>query len=47
MGTQKGTKAPQAGAVIHSDFEKYFICAETMSFEDFKALGSESAVKYE
>jgi obg-like ATPase 1 len=41
----KGTKAPQAAGVIHSDFEKYFICAETMSFEDFKALGSEAAVR--
>lgn len=25
---REGSKAPQAGAVIHTDFEKYFICAE-------------------
>jgi obg-like ATPase 1 len=42
---RKGTRAPQAAGVIHSDFEKGFICAETMKFEDFKELGSESAVK--
>lgn len=39
---KRGTKAPQAGGKIHSDFEKGFICAEVTSFEDFKALGSES-----
>jgi len=42
---RKGTKAPQAAGTIHSDFEKGFICAETMKFEEFKELGSESAVK--
>ncbi|KAH7831808.1 putative GTP-binding protein [Monocercomonoides exilis] len=40
-----GTKAPRAGAVIHTDFEKGFVCVETMKYEDFKALGSEKAVK--
>jgi len=40
-----GTKAPQAGGVIHSDFEKNFICAEVYNYEDFKELGSEAAVK--
>jgi len=40
-----GTKAPQAAGIIHTDFEKGFICAETMKFADFKELGSESAVK--
>jgi len=41
----KGTKAPQAAGTIHTDFEKGFIAAEVMQFEDLKALGSESAVK--
>lgn len=42
---RNGTKAPQAAGVIHTDFEKGFICAETMAFDDFKEHGSESAVK--
>jgi obg-like ATPase 1 len=42
---RKGTKAPQAAGVIHSDFERGFIMAETMRYEDLKELGSESAVK--
>jgi len=41
----KGTKAPQAAGTIHTDFEKGFIAAEVMSFDDLKALGSESNVK--
>jgi len=40
-----GTKAPQAAGVIHSDFEKNFICAEVYNYEDFKEFGSESQVK--
>ena len=39
------TKAPQAAGVIHSDFEKGFICAEVMKFEDYKELGTEGKVK--
>mmetsp|Transcript_24341 Transcript_24341/g.27059 ORF Transcript_24341/g.27059 Transcript_24341/m.27059 type:complete len:393 (-) Transcript_24341:127-1305(-) len=39
------SKAPQAGAVIHGDFEKFFICAEVMKFADLKELGTESEVK--
>ena len=35
-----GTKAPQAAGVIHTDFEKGFICAEIMKYEDFIALGT-------
>lgn len=35
-----GDKAPQAAAVIHSDFEKAFISAETIAFEDLVACGS-------
>lgn len=42
---QKGTKAPQAAGRIHTDFEKGFIMAEVMKFDDFKELGSESAAK--
>ncbi|MBC7371597.1 MAG: redox-regulated ATPase YchF [Bdellovibrionaceae bacterium] len=40
-----GTKAPQAAAVIHTDFEKGFIRAETYHCEDLFALKSEQAVK--
>ncbi|KIJ51542.1 hypothetical protein M422DRAFT_26948 [Sphaerobolus stellatus SS14] len=42
---RKGTKAPQAAGVIHSDFENKFVCGEIMSFDDLKEYGSESAVK--
>ena len=40
-----GTKAPQAAGVIHTDFEKGFIRAETYHCEDLFKLGSEAAVK--
>ncbi|BES95998.1 GTP-Hypothetical protein protein [Nesidiocoris tenuis] len=42
---QKGTKAPQAAGRIHTDFEKGFIMAEVMKFDDFKEEGSEAAAK--
>ncbi|KAI7905312.1 GTP-binding protein YchF [Cokeromyces recurvatus] len=42
---RKNTKAPAAAGVIHSDFERGFIMAEVMKYEDLKELGSESAVK--
>jgi len=42
---QKGTKAPQAAGRIHTDFEKGFIMAEVMKFNDLKEEGSEAAVK--
>jgi obg-like ATPase 1 len=42
---QKHTKAPQAAGRIHTDFEKGFIMAEVMKFDDFKQEGSESACK--
>ncbi len=42
---QKGTKAPQAAAVIHTDFERGFIKAEVISFEDLVQAGSESKVR--
>lgn len=41
----KGMSAPQAAGVIHTDFEKGFIRAEVMKYEDFTTLGSENAVK--
>ena len=40
-----GSTAPQAAGVIHTDFEKGFIRAEVMKYEDFITLGSEAAVK--
>lgn len=42
---KQGTKAPQAAGVIHSDFERGFICAETFNYNDLIALGSEQKVK--
>eukprot|EP00741_Cyanophora_paradoxa_P021340 tig00021348_g20599.t1 len=42
---RKGTKAPQAAGVIHTDFEKGFICAEVMKYDEFKEAGNEAAVK--
>jgi hypothetical protein len=41
----KGLKAPQAAGVIHTDFERGFIRAETISSEDFIACGGESGAK--
>jgi len=41
----KGMTAPQAASVIHTDFEKGFIRAEVMKYEDYTTLGSENAVK--
>jgi len=42
---RKGMTAPQAAGVIHSDFEKGFIRAEVMKYQDYIQYGSESAVK--
>ncbi|HGG06842.1 MAG TPA: redox-regulated ATPase YchF [Aliiroseovarius sp.] len=42
---REGTKAPQAAGVIHGDFEKGFIRAETIAFDDFVALGGEQPCK--
>lgn len=42
---KRGMTAPQAAGVIHSDFEKGFIRAEVMKYEDFVNLGSEAACK--
>ena len=41
----KGTKAPGAAGKIHSDFERGFIRAETIAYEDFIACGSEAVAK--
>lgn len=41
----KGSKAPQCAGVIHTDFEKGFIRAEVIKYDDYVALGSEGAVK--
>ncbi|MBW6521729.1 MAG: redox-regulated ATPase YchF [Desulfoarculaceae bacterium] len=41
----KGTKAPGAAGKIHSDFERGFIRAETIAYEDFVACGSEAVAK--
>lgn len=42
---KKGTKAPQAAGVIHTDFERGFIRAETIAFSDYEELKSEKAAK--
>ncbi len=41
----RGDTAPQAAGVIHTDFEKGFIRAEVIAYDDYIQLGSESAVK--
>ena len=42
---KKGMKAPACAGIIHTDFERGFIKAEVMSFDDLKELGSEIKVK--
>ena len=42
---QVGTKAPQAAGVIHTDFERGFIRAETVAYQDLVATGSLTAAK--
>jgi ribosome-binding ATPase len=41
----RGTKAPQAAGVIHTDFEKGFIRAETITYDDFVTLNGEAGAK--
>ena len=41
----KGSKAPQCAGIIHSDFEKGFIRAETIAFDDFIKFGGEQGCK--
>jgi ribosome-binding ATPase YchF (GTP1/OBG family) len=40
-----GAKAPQAAGEIHTDFEKGFIRAETIAYDDYVALGGETGAK--
>ncbi len=42
---RRGTKAPQAAGVIHTDFERGFIRAETIKFADYDRLGTETAAR--
>ncbi|KAL7423827.1 hypothetical protein Q5752_001411 [Cryptotrichosporon argae] len=42
---RKGTKAPAAAGVIHSDFENKFVCGEIMGYADLKEHGTEAGVK--
>ena len=41
----EGTRAPQAAGVIHTDFEKGFIRAETIPYDDYVALGGETGAR--
>jgi GTP-binding protein YchF len=41
----RGTTAPKAAAVIHTDFERGFICAEVIGYDDFIACGGEQGAK--
>jgi ribosome-binding ATPase YchF (GTP1/OBG family) len=41
----KGTRAPGAAGVIHTDFERGFIRAQTIAFDDYVRLGGEVAAK--
>ncbi len=42
---RRGTKAPQAAGIIHTDFEKGFIRAEVIKYDDYVTLGGEAGVK--
>ncbi len=42
---RRGSKAPQAAGVIHTDFEKGFIRAETIAYDDYVNAGSEAAAR--
>jgi GTP-binding protein YchF len=42
---RKGAKAPEAAGAIHTDFERGFICAETIAYDDFIACGGEQGAK--
>ena len=45
MCIRDSTKAPQAAGKIHSDFERGFIRAEIVAFDDLKACGTMAAAK--
>ena len=42
---RRGSKAPQAAGAIHTDFERGFICAEVMAFDELKEAGTVAVVK--
>jgi hypothetical protein len=42
---RKGAKAPEAAGCIHTDFEKGFICAEVIDYDDFVEGGGEAGAK--
>ena len=42
---RQGATAPEAAGTIHTDFQRGFIAAEVMKYDDLKELGSEQAVK--
>ena len=42
---KKGATAPEAAGTIHTDFERGFIAAQIMNYDDLKTLGSEKAVR--
>lgn len=42
---RRGSKAPKCAGIIHTDFEKGFIRAEVIKYDDYVSLGSESAVR--
>jgi ribosome-binding ATPase len=42
---EQGTRAPQAAGVIHTDFEKGFIRAETIGYDDYVANGGEAGAR--
>jgi hypothetical protein len=42
---ERGTRAPQAAGVIHTDFEKGFIRAETIAYDDYVGLGGEAGAR--
>jgi GTP-binding protein YchF len=42
---ERGTRAPQAAGVIHTDFEKGFIRAETIAYDDYVELGGEAGAR--
>jgi ribosome-binding ATPase YchF (GTP1/OBG family) len=42
---EQGTRAPQAAGVIHTDFEKGFIRAETIAYRDYVANGGEAGAR--
>jgi ribosome-binding ATPase YchF (GTP1/OBG family) len=41
----EGTRAPQAAGVIHTDFEKGFIRAETIAYDDYVALSGQAGAR--